>query len=196
MAEHENALARFARRCLESLERGYARLLELVLGRAWLLLPLVGLVLGSGIALFQRTPSELSPAEDRGYIRASARGPEGATIEWTTRNLAQIEPVVAEVPEVASVFVIAGVPEVTRGIVVIRLKPWEERERSQQEILTALRPQLARSRAWLRHPAARRRWARIHAARPCSSSSRPAAAMPSSPRSRSGSCAPWKTGPA
>ncbi len=142
--EHENALARLARRGLESLERGYARLLELVLGRPWLLLPLIGLVLGSGIALFQRTPSELAPAEDRGYVRASVRGPEGATIEWTTRNLAQIEPIVADVPEVASIFVIAGVPEVTRGIVVIRLKPWEERARSQQEVLTSLRPQLAR----------------------------------------------------
>jgi multidrug efflux pump len=140
----ENAAARLARRALEATERGYARLLGLVLRHSWLLVPLVGLVLGAGTALFQRTPSELSPAEDRGYIRASVRGPEGATIEWTRRNLAQIEPIVAAVPEVATTFLIAGVPEVTRGIVVIRLKPWEERTRSQQQVLTELRPQLAK----------------------------------------------------
>ena len=140
----ENVAARLARRALEATERGYARLLGLVLRRSWLLVPLVGLVLGAGVALFQRTPSELSPAEDRGYIRASVRGPEGATIDWTTRNLAQIEPIVAAVPEVATTFLIAGVPEVTRGVVVIRLKPWEERTRSQQQVLTELRPQLAR----------------------------------------------------
>ena len=140
----ENAVAALARRGLEAVERGYARLLELTLARSWLLLPLVGLVLGGGVALFQRTPSELAPAEDRGYIRASVRGPEGATIDWTTRNIARIEPLTAAIPEVASTFVIAGVPEVTRGIVVVRLKPWEERGRGQQEVLAELRPQLGR----------------------------------------------------
>ena len=141
---HEGLLARVTRRGLEALERGYARLLERTLARSWLMLPLVGLVLGGGVALFQRIPSELAPAEDRGYIRASVRGPEGATIDWTTRNIARIEPLVAKLPEVASTFVIAGVPEVTRGVVVVRLKPWEERERSQQDVLTTLRPALAK----------------------------------------------------
>ena len=166
---HENAVARVARRGLEAVERGYARALELVLGRSWLLLPLVGLVFGAGVALYQRTPSELSPAEDRGYIRASVRGPEGATIDWTTRNLAQIEPLTSAIPEVASTFVIAGVPEVTRGIVVVRLKPWEERTRSQQDVLSSYARSSAKSRAWSRHPAARPRSARTRAARRCSS---------------------------
>ena len=150
----ENAVARFAGRGLASLERGYARLIALVLGRSWVLLPLVGLVLGSGVALFQRTPSELAPSEDRGYIRATVRGPEGVTIDWTTRNLTQLEPILAGVPEVASTFIIAGVPEVTRGIAVVRLKPWEERQRSQQEILTALRPQLGRVPGMVSAPSA------------------------------------------
>ena len=150
----ENAVARFVGRGLASLERGYARLIALVLGRSWVLLPLVGLVLGSGVALFQRTPSELAPSEDRGYIRATVRGPEGVTIDWTTRNLSQLEPILAGVPEVASTFIIAGVPEVTRGIAVVRLKPWEERQRSQQEILTALRPQLGKVPGMVSAPSA------------------------------------------
>ena len=45
--------------------------------RSWLLVPLVALVLGAGVALFERIPSELSPSEDRGYVRASVRGPKG-----------------------------------------------------------------------------------------------------------------------
>ncbi|MFZ1429132.1 MAG: efflux RND transporter permease subunit, partial [Geminicoccaceae bacterium] len=115
-----------------------------VIARSWLLVPLVALVLGSGVALFQRTPSELSPYEDRGYVRASVRGPEGVTIDWTARNVQQLEPILAAVPEVESTFLIAGVPEVTRGIAVIRLKPWEERARSQEEIARTLRPELAK----------------------------------------------------
>ena len=140
----EGAVARFVGRGLAALERGYARLIGRVLARPWPLLPLVGLVLGGGAALFERTPSELAPSEDRGYLRASVRGPEGATIEWTTRNLIQLEPIVAGVPEVAGTFLIAGVPEVTRGIAVIRLKPWEERTRGPQEIASELRPQFGR----------------------------------------------------
>ena len=57
----------------------------------------------------QRTPGELSPYEDRGYVRASVRGPEGVTIDWTTRNVQQLEPILAAVPEVESTFLIAGV---------------------------------------------------------------------------------------
>ncbi len=140
----EGRVARWLGRGLDALERGYRRLLGGVIARSWLLVPLVALVLGSGVALFQRTPSELSPYEDRGYVRASVRGPEGVTIDWTARNVQQLEPILAAVPEVAGTFLIAGVPEVTRGIAVIRLKPWEERSRSQQEIARALRPELAR----------------------------------------------------
>ena len=67
--------------------------------------------------------------------------------------MAQFEPILAEVPEVASTFIIAGVPEVTRGIAVIRLKPWEERERSQQEIATDAAPAAGQGRrAWWRSP--------------------------------------------
>jgi len=53
----ENAGARFLGRGLDAMERGYGRLVALLLGRSWLLVPLVGLVLGRGVALCQRTPS-------------------------------------------------------------------------------------------------------------------------------------------
>jgi multidrug efflux pump len=137
-------VARLLGRGLERLEGGYGRLLRAVVARSWLLVPLLAMVLGAGVALFQRIPSELAPYEDRGYVRASVRGPEGVTIDWTRRNVGQLEPIMAAVPEVESTFLIAGVPEVTRGIAIVRLKPWEERERSQQEIAQALRQPLAR----------------------------------------------------
>ena len=142
--EREGRIARTLRHGQERLEAGYRRLLGLTLQRPWLLLPLVGLVLGGGAALLQRLPTELAPYEDRGYVRTSVRGPEGATIDWTTRNLQALEPIMAGVPETASTFVIAGVPQVTRGIAVLRLKPWEERERSQQEIAAELRNAFAK----------------------------------------------------
>ena len=159
-AARENAVAAAIGAGSERLERGYApagRLASAAPGRCcrW-----SALVLGSGVALFQRTPSELAPSEDRGYIRATVRGPRGRRSTGPPRNLEPARADHGRRPEVASTFLIAGVPEVTRGIAIVRLKPWEERERSQQEILTALRPQLRRCRAWWRHPAARPRSAR------------------------------------
>ena len=97
-------------------------------------------------------------------------GRKGRRSTGPRRNLAEIEPMLAAVPEAESTFVIAGVPEVTRGIAVLRLKPWEERERSQQEVAaelrTAVRPG---SPAWWRCRPTRPRSARIRATRRCSS---------------------------
>ena len=97
------------------------------------------------------------------------------TIDWTTRNMQQLEPILGAVPEVESTFLIAGVPEVTRGIAVIRLKPWEERTRSQEEIARTC-GQLAKVPGVVAVASSPPSWARTGAARPCSSCSRPAAA--------------------
>jgi multidrug efflux pump len=137
-------IARVLRRGQERLEAGYRHLLGATLRRPWLIAPLIGLVVGGGAALYARLPSELAPFEDRGYVRTTVRGPEGATIDWTRRNLAQLEPIMAAMPETQSAFLIAGVPQVTRGIAILRLKPWDERERSQQEIAAELRSAFAK----------------------------------------------------
>ena len=142
--EREGRVARALRRAQDALERGYGRALGLTLRRPWLIAPVVGLVLGGGAALFARLPTELAPYEDRGYIRTAVRGPEGATIDWTRRNLDRLQPIMAAVPEAESTFLIAGVPEVTRGIAILRLKDWGQRGRSQQDIATALRPAFAK----------------------------------------------------
>ncbi len=71
------------------------------------------------------------------------------------------------VPEADRVFVVAGNPTVSQGRVILRLKPWGERDRTQQEIAT-----LHRARKWLPcpasspFPATRRRSVRARARKP------------------------------
>ena len=142
-SHRENRLAALLGRWLAGLDRGYRRMVAGTVARPWIAVILAGLALGGSLGLLERLPRELSPVEDRGYIRASLRGPEGATIDWTTRNARLVEPIGLADPDIAATFVIAGVPEVTRAIAVFRLKPWEERERSQQAIVAELRPKLA-----------------------------------------------------
>ncbi|MFO1037052.1 MAG: efflux RND transporter permease subunit [Geminicoccaceae bacterium] len=143
-AATEGWLARVFHRSLQALETGYRKSLVATLRHRWVLVPVVAGVLGATVGLYQNLPRELAPIEDRGYVRASVRGPEGVTIHWMDRNMRQVEPIMAALPEAESTFVIAGVPEVSRGVAVLRLKPWEERERSQQEIAASLRGKLAK----------------------------------------------------
>ncbi|WP_029007493.1 efflux RND transporter permease subunit [Azospirillum halopraeferens] len=131
-------------RMFDGMAGGYRAALRASL-RVRPLIVLVALgVAGGGGLLLTMLKSELSPVEDRGVVRAFGTGPEGATIDYTFRYSRQLEEVLRGVPEIESHIVVGGWPEVTRNIAFARLKDWDERERSQQEIVAALQPQLAR----------------------------------------------------
>ena len=86
--------------------------------------------------------AELAPVEDQGNIFAVFRAPEGATIEYTDSYAKKLEEIALKVPEADRVFSVAGNPTVSQGRIILRLKPWGERERSQQEIGRAIAPEM------------------------------------------------------
>jgi multidrug efflux pump len=93
------------------------------------------------VVLFLSIRSELAPTEDRGVIFGIVSAPEGSTLAYTDQYLRQIEGFyMAMVPERAAIFANGGSPTVADGRVVVRLKPWEERTRKQQEISRELQP--------------------------------------------------------
>jgi multidrug efflux pump len=142
--ERHGRLYNMLERLFEGMAGGYRRLLRLSL-RARPLVVVAGLAVAAASALlFVNMKSELAPIEDRGVIRAFGTAPEGATIDYTARYAGQLEDLIASVPEVESYIVVGGFPEVTRAFTYARLKDWDERERSQQEIAAALQPQMAR----------------------------------------------------
>jgi multidrug efflux pump len=128
------------------LERTYERLLQgavrhpaIVLGAAALL------VLLSGFA-FTRLPRELVPTEDRGVAFGIVLAPEGATLDYTDRYMRQLEDILLPLPERRGLFTATGLGfngpgRVTNGFVFFGLKPRDERERSQQDIVASLFPQ-------------------------------------------------------
>lgn len=134
----------FIERGLSGLENGYRRWLTATLKVRPLVL-LVALLVGasSGVLLYV-LPSELSPVEDRGIVRVTGSGPEGSTLGYTTRYTNQIDGIVNKIPEIDSVLIINGMPEVNRFLVIGRLKDWDDRDRRQQEIVAATSPQLRR----------------------------------------------------
>jgi multidrug efflux pump len=87
------------------------------------------------------------PTEDRGLVFNILFAPEGSTLEYTDRYLRQAEAVYRDVPEVAGVFSAAGLGfggpgRVTDGFMFVRLKPYHERKRSQQEIVQSVFPRM------------------------------------------------------
>ena len=95
-----------------------------------------------GTFLFTQLKSELAPIEDRGVVFGFVSAPQGSTPQYTAEQLRPIEEIYAKIPEAAAFNAIAGFPTVVDGIAILRLKPWEERTRRQQQITDELRPKL------------------------------------------------------
>lgn len=127
-----NALTRFYRKTL----------LRALRYRAVVLWLGVGVALGSGV-LFSLIKSELAPIEDRGVIFGMVNAPEGATLAYTLESVKQVEQFYAQLPETSGYQAVIGFPTVTDSFAILRLKPWEERHRSQQEIARALQPKFS-----------------------------------------------------
>ncbi|MEO3431714.1 efflux RND transporter permease subunit [Inquilinus sp. CAU 1745] len=140
--EKHGRLYMMLERFFNGMTQGYGRLLS----GALKVRPLVVLVaLGVGGAsyfLFTNLDSELAPVEDRGVVLSIGVAPVGSTIGYTSRYAQQFEGILSGVPEVDDIFVIAGFPDVTQAISFSSLVPWDERERSQQEVVAEVTPQL------------------------------------------------------
>ncbi|ETA51741.2 multidrug transporter AcrB [Rhodobacteraceae bacterium PD-2] len=81
---------------------------------------------------------ELTPREDRAVALLSVSAPQGVSLQYTTAKMAEIEALIdplRETGEVTNVFSITGFGSDNRGFMVFSLAPWEERARSQDEIV-------------------------------------------------------------
>ncbi|HUO83254.1 MAG TPA: efflux RND transporter permease subunit [Gammaproteobacteria bacterium] len=136
-----NRAYEFGERLLNGLTRGYRRALSGVLRARYAVLGIAVLVVGALVFLLLRLPSELAPQEDQGFVIGFGIAPEGASVEYTDRYARQMEALFAQIPEVERYFQIVGFPTITQTIGFVGLVPWDERERSAQEIQGQLFPQ-------------------------------------------------------
>jgi multidrug efflux pump len=129
-------------RVLVAITNGYSRVLATALRVRWLV---VGVMLASAVGswwLLQTTKQELAPIEDRGVILVNVNGPDGATLAYTRRYAEAVERIGADYPEFDRIFSNIGNPTVAQGTVFLRAKPWEERERTTQEIAREIAPRI------------------------------------------------------
>lgn len=136
--EKHGRLFEFGERLLKGLDHGYRTLLDRVLRLRWLTIGAAAAVVVAMVGLFLSLPDELAPEEDQGIIIGFGTAPEGATIDYTDRYAKQMEDIYEAVPEQKRFFKIIGFGGVTRVIGFVGLKPWNERERSAQQIAQSL----------------------------------------------------------
>lgn len=143
-AQH-NWLYRLIESILNGINWLYKTLLRWSLNVRWLvLLIFLGVTVAAGYYTRQ-LKEELSPLEDRGILVGMVLAPEGATLAYTDSYARQIETFYQQIPEVRTYFMVIA-PGLERpnpvntALSFVSLKPWEERQRSQQEIATELFP--------------------------------------------------------
>ncbi len=129
---------------LQALNNGYRKALEVTLGLRPLVIIVAVVVAGSSYFLLINLKSELAPIEDRGVIFTAGNAPEGSTVNFTSRYAEEFESLLKTVPEVEHYFVIVGSRAVTELISFSQLSPWEDRDRTQMEIVHELQPKLSR----------------------------------------------------
>jgi multidrug efflux pump len=131
-------------RALRGLNRSYRTALAASLRMRPVIVLGAALTAGASYFLFANLKSELAPIEDRGVLFTAGNAPEGSTIEFTSRYIKDFETMLKQVPEVKHSFVIVGSRAVTELISFSQLTDWEDRTRTQMEILRTLRPALAK----------------------------------------------------
>jgi multidrug efflux pump len=123
---------------LNGLTAGYERILSAVLRHRWTMVLAWFATAAIGALFFSLLRSELAPMEDRGVIFGRLQSPPGSTVEYTSEQLRTVERFYEQYPEAVAYNAVAGFPTVDFGNAILRLKPWEERTRKQQDITREL----------------------------------------------------------
>ncbi|ANW00912.1 efflux RND transporter permease subunit [Bradyrhizobium icense] len=118
-------------RVFDSIRRRYRRLLHGSLNYLPVTLTFAGLVLSSIYFLYAGAKSELAPQEDQGVIIASSTLAPNATLAQKLLYAERVYNIFKEFPETAHVFQIDAPGNTIAGMV---LKPWDERERTSNEL--------------------------------------------------------------
>ena len=141
-AQGQGRFAAFLDRLFEGLRKRYERRLHRALEfRAMTVVVLVG-VLALTAVMYISTPRELAPEEDQGFIVSIVKTPQYANLDYLEDMTGKLQKEIAKIPENDHVFAINGSGGVRQAFAGLILKPWEERKRTQKQVLQDLQSKL------------------------------------------------------
>ena len=123
--------------------------LSRLLGMPFIVLSVVFALSALAVVLFAAIPKEFAPVEDRASIIIPTTGPEGASFAYTREQVLQVERILqpfVDRGDIESQFATIGgfqrPAQSNIANIFVRLAPWEDRSRKQQEIASEMMPQL------------------------------------------------------
>jgi multidrug efflux pump len=148
--EQRNRMVAFIDRGVVRLRSLYRALLVRALQARWFFVGSLVIILAAVVWLFDRVPSEYAPFEDRGAFFVIVNGPEGATFEYMSDYMNEVEtrllPLV-EAGEISRLLVRSprsfgsNIANFNSGIAISVLEPWGQR-RPAREIMADVRQRL------------------------------------------------------
>lgn len=136
-------LSRFGIACVN----GYERALHFVLKFSVAVVVFCTLIGAGAYYVFNELDNELLPPEDRGVIRIFARGPDGTGINFMDKQALKTEALLLpniDQGEIQSIYTVVGRWDPNILFITVPLAKWENRDRSQQQIIDELRPMLSK----------------------------------------------------
>ena len=120
----------------------YVRAVSGALRWKWAMALVFVLSLGATYYVYRAVPGAFVPAEDEGYFITIVQAPSGASIEYTTNIMKEVEQIYFKQPEIAGVFSVAGFSfsgaASNNGLMFARLKGFEEREGEEHSLGSVL----------------------------------------------------------
>ncbi|SIS06597.1 multidrug efflux pump [Aquipseudomonas alcaligenes] len=140
--ENPSGLAHKLDLIFDSLKRRYQKALHGTLNTRPVVLVFAAIVLCLIPVLLMFSKSELAPEEDQGIVFLFANAPQPTNLDYMNAYTDQFVKIFKEFPEYYSSFQINGFNGVQSGIGGFLLKPWDERERTQMELLPIVQGRL------------------------------------------------------
>ena len=132
----KNAFYRMTEPFFEGMNRAYSRSLAFVLRHRVWVIPLMVVMIGLIVLLWNKIPSEMAPLEDRSKITIATRGADGVTYEYLRDYTEDINSVIDSiVPDAQAV--VARVSDGS-GNIDIMLKDMADRDYTQMEVAEKL----------------------------------------------------------
>ncbi len=120
----------------------YRRCLHICLDAPWIAVLVAVLFAATAFTLFGSIRQELTPSEDRAVVLLRINAPQGVSLDYTTQQMQKIEKLIQPLRdsgEIRSTFENAGQNGAyNSGFMVMTLAPWNERTRSQQQIMAEI----------------------------------------------------------
>ena len=140
--ENPSGLAHKLDQIFDRLKRRYQKALHGTLNTRPVVMVFAVIVLCLIPVLLMFSKSELAPEEDQGIVFLFANAPQPTNLDYMNAYTDQFVKIFKEFPEYYSSFQINGFDGVQSGIGGFLLKPWDERERTQMELLPIVQGRL------------------------------------------------------